>query len=55
MKLNQVKFLPKTNAVADVYTEATGMPIIGELMAVAAGLDQEDENENEPEEPSAEQ
>ena len=37
MKLNQVKFIPKTNAVADVYTEATGMPIIGELMAVAAG------------------
>ena len=54
MKLNEVKYLPKTNAVADVYTEATGMPIIGELMAVAAGLDQEDENE-EPEEPSAEQ
>lgn len=51
MKLNEVKYLPKTNAVADVYTEATGMPIIGELMAVAAGLDQEDETE----EPSAEQ
>lgn len=52
--MDKITFIPQTNAVADVYTEATGMPIIGELMAVAAGLDQEDENE-EPEEPSAEQ
>lgn len=53
MKLNEVKFIPKTNAVSAVIAEATGMPIVGELMAFA-GLDQEDENE-EPEEPSAEQ
>ena len=53
MDYKNIKLLPATNAVGQVYAEATGMPIIGELMAVAAGLDQEDENE-EPEEPSAE-
>lgn len=37
MKLNQVKYLAKTNAIADVYAKATGMPIVGELMAAAAG------------------
>lgn len=37
MKLNDVKFLPATNAVADVYTKATGMPIVGEMMVAAAG------------------
>lgn len=52
MKTNEVKFIPKTNAVSAVIAEATGMPIVGELMAFA-GL-QEDENENEPEEPSDE-
>lgn len=53
MKTNEVKFIPKTNAVSAAIAEATGMPIIGELMAFA-GL-QEDGNENEPEEPSDEQ
>ena len=53
MKTNEVKFIPKTNAVSAVIAEATGMPIIGELMAFA-GLEQEDGNENEPEEPSDE-
>jgi len=37
MKLNDVKFLPATNAVADVYTKATGLPIVGEMMVAAAG------------------
>lgn len=37
MKLNEVKFLPKGNAVADVYTKATGMAIVGEMMVAAAG------------------
>lgn len=37
MKLNEVKFLPATNAVADAYTKATGMPIVGEMMVAAAG------------------
>jgi len=37
MKLNDVKFTPATNAVADVYTKATGMPIVGEMMVAAAG------------------
>lgn len=37
MKLNEVKFLPATNAVADVYTKATGMPFVGEMMVAAAG------------------
>lgn len=37
MKLNEVKFLPKGNAVADAYTKATGMPIVGEMMVAAAG------------------
>ena len=37
MKLNDIKFLPKANAVADVYAEATGMPIVGEMMVAAAG------------------
>lgn len=51
--MDKITFIPQTNAVSDVYTEATGMPIIGELMAFAGF--QENENENEPEEPSAEQ
>ena len=50
--MDKITFIPQTNAVSAVIAEATGMPIIGELMAFA-GLDQE--NENEPEEPSAEQ
>lgn len=37
MELNRIKFLPKANAVADVYAKATGMPIVGELMVAAAG------------------
>ena len=37
MKLNEVKFLPKGNAVAHVYTKATGMAIVGEMMVAAAG------------------
>ena len=37
MKLNEIKYLPKSNAVADVYTKATGMPIVGEMMVAAAG------------------
>lgn len=37
MKLNEVKFLPATNAVADAYTKATGVPFIGEMMVAAAG------------------
>lgn len=49
MKLNQVKYLPKTNAIADVYSKATGMPIVGELMAAAAGLSDEPTPEPEPE------
>lgn len=49
--MDKITFIPQTNAVSAVIAEATGMPIIGELMAFA-GLK---ENENEPEEPSAEQ
>lgn len=37
MKLNEVKYLPKSNAFADVYAKATGMPFVGEMMAAAAG------------------
>lgn len=37
MKLNDIKFLPKTNAFGDVYAKATGMPFVGEMMAAAAG------------------
>lgn len=37
MKINDIKFLPATNAVADVYAKATGMPFVGEMMVAAAG------------------
>ena len=37
MRLNEIKFTPKSNAFADVYSKATGMPFIGELMCAAAG------------------
>lgn len=37
MKLNDIKFLPATNAVADVYAKATGLPFVGEMMVAAAG------------------
>lgn len=37
MKLNDIKFLPKANAFAEVYAKATGMPFIGEMMVAAAG------------------
>ena len=37
MKLNEIHFLPKANAFAEVYAKATGMPFIGEMMAAAAG------------------
>ena len=37
MKMNDIKFTPKSNAFADVYSKATGMPFIGEMMAAAAG------------------
>ena len=37
MKLNDIKFLPKANAFADVYAKATGMPFVGEMMVAAAG------------------
>lgn len=39
MKLNEIKFTPKSNAFADVYSKATGMPFIGELMCAAAAQD----------------
>lgn len=37
MKLNEIKFTPKSNAFADVYSKATGMPFVGEMMVAAAG------------------
>lgn len=37
MKMNDIKFLPATNAVADVYGKATGVPFVGEMMVAAAG------------------
>ena len=37
MKMNDIKFVPATNAFADVYGKATGVPFIGEMMAAAAG------------------
>lgn len=37
MKLNDIKFVPKANAFAEVYGKATGVPFIGEMMAAAAG------------------
>ena len=37
MKLNEIHFIPKANAVADVYAKATGMPFVGEMMVAAAG------------------
>ena len=37
MKLNDIKFTPKSNAFADVYGKATGMPFVGEMMVAAAG------------------
>lgn len=37
MDFKNIKLLPATNAVGQVYAEATGMPIVGEMMAAAAG------------------
>lgn len=37
MKLNEIKYLPATNAVGKVYADATGMPFVGEMMVAAAG------------------
>lgn len=37
MKLNDIKFVPATNAFGDVYAKATGIPFVGEMMAAAAG------------------
>lgn len=37
MKINEIKYLPATNAVGKVYADATGVPFIGELMCAAAG------------------
>lgn len=37
MKLNDIKFVPATNAFGDVYGKTTGVPFIGEMMAAAAG------------------
>lgn len=37
MKFNDIKFVPKANAVADAYAKATGVPFIGEMMVAAAG------------------
>lgn len=37
MDINKIKYLPKTNAFGDVYTKATGMPFVGEMMVAAAG------------------
>lgn len=37
MKINDIKYLPKTNAFGDVYAKATGMPFVGEMMVAAAG------------------
>lgn len=37
MKLNDIKFVPATNAFGDVYGKATGVPFIGEMMVAAAG------------------
>lgn len=37
MKLNDIKYLPKTNAFGDVYAKATGVPFVGEMMVAAAG------------------
>ncbi len=57
MKLNEVKFLPATNAVADAYTKATGIPFVGEMMAAAAGIEEtsEDDNDNDKEEKNPEE
>lgn len=50
MKMNDIKFAPKSNAFADVYGKATGVPFIGEMMAAAAGNGGESpEPEPEPE------
>lgn len=43
MKMNEIKFVPKANAFADVYSKATGMPFVGEMMAAAAGNGGKDE------------
>lgn len=37
MRINDIRYLPATNAVADAYSRATGVPFIGEIMAAAAG------------------
>lgn len=43
MKLNEIKYLPATNAMGKVYADATGMPFVGEMMvAAAAGNASED-------------
>ena len=43
MKMNDIKFLPKANAFADVYSKATGVPFVGEMMVAAAGNGGNDE------------
>lgn len=51
MKMNEIKFVPKANAFADVYSKATGMPFVGEMMVAAAGQGG-DSPEPEPVEPT---
>ena len=49
MKLNDIKFLQKANAFSDVYTKATGMPFVGEMMVAAAGQESEPTPDPDPE------
>lgn len=37
MKINNIKFLPATNAFADVCSQATGNAVVGMIVAAAAG------------------
>lgn len=57
MKMNDIKFTPKSNAFADVYAKATGMPFVGEMMVAAAGIEEtsEDDNDSDKEEKNPEE
>lgn len=48
MKLNEIKYLPESNAVAKVIGDATGVPFVGEMMVAAAGQESELTPDPEP-------
>ena len=50
MNVNQIRFTPKQNAAAQIYTDITGVPAIGDMMAAC----EQPTDENEPAEPTDE-